>query len=462
MKKIKEEIVNLLVKASVNLLNERNADGNWGDVRSSALALLALRAVLSLDKEGKLNKIKKEINKIDNWLIDLQRKEEDNNLSWESEAWDTSLAIIALLSKNQNIMHISSPRNWLLYIAGNRNGVWYDEVWESTLTIIAFLRSYNIRGIRNMNWLKNAFKWFNSIPSKPSGEFVCPHYTGFLIWILGEIQNSQVYSKIPKNTIYYKKYIKKANSAYKWLFKKLETSKWLWSDHTFSNAYITMGFFSPKNIPFKNINQKKYYLQKIVKWFKNNQREEDGGFDDVEDTSLVILALCKLLDRNEEIKKYVENNFTKSFSEEKIKQKICFIGYCRSISRVAKDLKSFIERNFSDIIVVLWESYFKTGKQLFEEIKKICKISSISIFILSKDDKIISSKRMLPRDNVILEVGYFMAKHEEKKTLLIVEEDTKLPSDIKGIIHISLKDRNKLEDVKYSLKNQIEDILYNE
>jgi len=458
MKIVEHDILDILKKALINILNERNADGNWGDVRCSTLALWAIRTILKFDGKGKLRKVKKEITRVNNWLIEETREEEDGNFSLESEAWDTSLAIIALSYDNKYKKNISSARNWLMNISGD-NGVWYDEIWESTLTIVAFLRSYKIKGIdKDIKWLMRALSWINSIPSKADGEFVCPHYTGFLVWLLGEIQHSPIYSKISKSYETYKNFYEKSQLAYKWLFSKLDHKRNLWSEHTFSNSYITLGFFSPKIIPFSDEINRKKCINNIVNWFKRNQRH-NGSFEDIEDTSLAILALCQLVERDSDIRKYIECNLTNSLMINKIKRKTCFLGYSSLAKNVAKEIEKYVESNF-DIDVKRWEDYFTIGRQLFEEIKDTCENSHLSIFILTKDEKMESSVNMLPRDNVILEVGYFMARRGDDRTLLIVEDGTKLPSDIDGIIHIPMKNRNNLKNVKKLLGKKIKDALY--
>ena len=45
---------------------------------------------------------------------------------------------------------------------------------------------------------------------------------------------------------------------------------------------------------------------------------------------------------------------------------------------------------------------------------------------------------MRPRQNVIFELGYFVAKLGRKKVCALYEEGVEIPSDYKGVIFVSL------------------------
>jgi hypothetical protein len=189
----KEELIDVLSRAITHLLAERNTACHWRDIRSTGLALWALNDCLISSRilPKRLPSLAKEVCLATKWLSN-QARQEDVGFSWESEAWDTSLAILALSFDDQHKDRIDQATNWLRDINDPNTGVWYDEVWETTLATVARIRSERIRRgplpQQRWSWIDNVLNWLTSIPSKSSGEFICPHYSGFLLWLLGELR----------------------------------------------------------------------------------------------------------------------------------------------------------------------------------------------------------------------------------------------------------------------------------
>ncbi len=63
-----------------------------------------------------------------------------------------------------------------------------------------------------------------------------------------------------------------------------------------------------------------------------------------------------------------------------------------------------------------------------------------------------------PRDNVIFEAGYCMAKKGARKTIIIRENGAKMPADLGGGIYIALADRNNTPAIYDGLRKAIENI----
>lgn len=288
------------LSGSVNkLIRTRDKGGHWGDVRCTTLAIWALNTFFKYTnlEESSVNDLKEKQNLAFKWLCSKSRKESPG-ISWDSEAWDTSLSIIALTFDESYMSKVEESSLWLhdirdkTFIRGRRSGVWYDEVWETTLSTIALIKSEEIRQvpIQPLLWVEDVLKWLIAIPSKPSGEFICPHYSGFLLWLYGEIAHSQETKSILTSLIFDEFEIK-VNSAKKWLLSVCsEKSDELWSLYTFSNSYIIIGLISLREkLPLSLLHQ-------IVIWYNNKSRKSLGVFEDIEDTSLAILALSFLIE----------------------------------------------------------------------------------------------------------------------------------------------------------------------
>jgi hypothetical protein len=308
---IEKQFIQIYTKAINNIIKNRSKNNCWGDVRCTTLALWALSDFYE-KTQNISNQEKKNLIESRNWLIN-QAREEDRGISWESEAWDTSLCIISLSYDKTLRNIIDRATQWLDYIRdikpnrGSYTGVWHDEVWETTLATIALLRSSNlIKGPINYEkwfWIEDIIKWLSDIPSKSSGEFVCPHYSGFIIWLLGEIMNNHVTKQILESSEFIL-FENKSKKALEYVNSVIDDDiSDLWSSYTFSNSYILLGLSSLG----QELNSNTIY--KVVRWYSNKQSAIDGSFEDVEDTSLAILALSSLLNSAKIDIKGLSNNF---------------------------------------------------------------------------------------------------------------------------------------------------------
>ena len=95
--KTETELLKILADALNNLLSHRKRDGDWEDVRSTSLASWALSECLqSFEQDAhSITRFQRLIKETNEW-ISKRAKPDKPGKSWESEAWDTSLAVIAL------------------------------------------------------------------------------------------------------------------------------------------------------------------------------------------------------------------------------------------------------------------------------------------------------------------------------------------------------------------------------
>ncbi len=457
-----KQVVPILTNSINNLLQNRNRNGNWGDVRSTALAQWALNEIFLNQTYNHpiLELFQNDIKNTNKWIWDQAKPEDIDGYSWESEAWDTALSIISLSFDESYRDKIGLTTLWLRTIIDHKTGVWYDEVWESTLSTIALLRSERIRRgpiqYENWAWIIKVLQWLNSIPSKDDGEFVCPHYSGFLVWLLGEIQGSRAFKQISETDVY-KAFYLKAESAKKWLFNWINYDiENLWSSYTFSNSYIIIGLSSLKQ-PLEID-----YLNKFILWYQAQQGEH-GGFEDIEDTSLAILALSFIMGDLKVDHQMIISEISKNTTFNEIVIKKCFFGYSGQAEQVAKEIIAHLKNTVTTMRLIDWKEDFRKGYVLIDEIQRACEMSDAAIFLFTKDDELSEflnpTHSHMPRDNVVFEFGFYAAKIGMNKTLLIVEEGTKIPIDLSGILYVSMKSRTKLDDVKKATEKALKEIL---
>jgi predicted nucleotide-binding protein len=87
------------------------------------------------------------------------------------------------------------------------------------------------------------------------------------------------------------------------------------------------------------------------------------------------------------------------------------------------------------------------------------------VFLFTKDDELEAkatgeaSSDSLPRDNVLLEAGYFTRSHGKDRVAIVREAGTKMPADLGGVIYLSFDDRKQLAKTKAGLIKFLEETL---
>ena len=67
------------------------------------------------------------------------------------------------------------------------------------------------------------------------------------------------------------------------------------------------------------------------------------------------------------------------------------------------------------------------------------------LFLFTADDPVegLQTPTAIPRDNVLLEAGYFIDRQRgTSRTLIVREAGTKMPADLGGIIYLSIENRD--------------------
>jgi hypothetical protein len=138
-----------------------------------------------------------------------------------------------------------------------------------------------------------------------------------------------------------------------------------------------------------------------------------------------------------------------------------FIGSSGEGIEIARKVKTFIEKSIN-ADCILWEKFgvFEYNKSTFEALLKGRLLYDYVILIATKDDLVRwrGIKVNAPRDNVIFELGLYLGALGEARTILLQEENVKLPSDLNGITlpRFSIK-KDNLEKKLNELARHIND-----
>lgn len=118
-----------------------------------------------------------------------------------------------------------------------------------------------------------------------------------------------------------------------------------------------------------------------------------------------------------------------------------FIGSSRESLEYAEEIQRNLENaRIPDIEPVCWPTVFQLGSYTLETLLGEVKKSTFGVFVLAPDDfvEIRGVEYRIPRDNVILEMGMFIAGVGRENTFFVMPQDTiefrlHLPTDLNGV-----------------------------
>ena len=446
-----EKLATLLGEAIGHLLMTRHPQGHWGDVRATSLAAWAFAEVLSCRNASgtPLPELQAALADAQAWLAG-QSKKEEGGVSWESEAWDTALAVISLSGNEKYNDHVDQAAAWLQMIRDPGTGVWYEEVWETTLATVALLRAEKNRKLRRMTRSVAGGRVELAPPNPPNPLGVClSSLLGFIAWLLGEIKASRLTKRLQSTGTFGQFSGRVTEAVHSFLNNVTDSGLWV---RTFSNAYIAYGLTMFSR--FYRVDAKCADLFEL--WLEDHQGR-CGGFEDIEDTALAVLALASILDSKAERSILLEQ-VARSIPRPTGGLQKCFFGYSGKAEILALRIKDALSHMLPTLQIKDWRWDFQMGRVLFDEIESASRECQIALFLVTKDDILVQSRRKLaplPRDNVVFEVGFFAARLGMENTILIVESGTKIPADWGGILYIPLKSRTDLSPVILRVVNAI-------
>lgn len=132
-----------------------------------------------------------------------------------------------------------------------------------------------------------------------------------------------------------------------------------------------------------------------------------------------------------------------------------FFGYCSKANELAKNIRRFLEAD--GLRVHDWATAFRPGRTIMDEVQRAAVLSRCGLFLFTADDPIegIQTAAAIPRDNVLLEAGYFMSAAGRSRTLVVREAGTKMPADLGGIIYLTIDDRSAWETTARQIADAI-------
>jgi hypothetical protein len=122
-----------------------------------------------------------------------------------------------------------------------------------------------------------------------------------------------------------------------------------------------------------------------------------------------------------------------------------FIGSSSQALDHAEDvyviLKELAQESGAQVQPTLWNApgLFAPGDTIIETIEKVGREFQAAVLLATPDDKTVkrNSERWEPRDNIVFEAGYFMARFGRGHAAIVRVGEASLPSDINGLIYLS-------------------------
>jgi Predicted nucleotide-binding protein containing TIR-like domain len=137
-----------------------------------------------------------------------------------------------------------------------------------------------------------------------------------------------------------------------------------------------------------------------------------------------------------------------------------FLGYCSEGKLAAQALQLYLTKELN-LTVLDWAMDFRGGATILDEIESAATRCTGGIFLFTKDDEIMKgdSYQAAPRDNVVLEAGYFIRAKGKERVLIVREAGAKMPADIGGTIYASLPDQQSTAAVETAVRRFVENQL---
>lgn len=113
-----------------------------------------------------------------------------------------------------------------------------------------------------------------------------------------------------------------------------------------------------------------------------------------------------------------------------------FVGSSGKAASIAADIRDKIETRSTKVF--LWfDNVFTASKTTIETLEEKAKENDFAVLVLNADDvaEIKEKIEIIPRDNVVFELGLFMGALGRNRTIMVVPEgcDVKLPTDLLGV-----------------------------
>lgn len=129
-----------------------------------------------------------------------------------------------------------------------------------------------------------------------------------------------------------------------------------------------------------------------------------------------------------------------------------FLGYCGKSAEVAASLRDYLKS--LGVTILDWEADFIPGRTILDQIENAAGRCTAGLFLFTKDDDLAGNDLpyiAAPRDNVVFEAGFFVAKKGKRNILIVRESGSKMPADLGGDIYAALPDRSDIGPIKRTI-----------
>lgn len=204
----------------------------------------------------------------------------------------------------------------------------------------------------------------------------------------------------------------------------------------------------------------------IIEHFIANSKEKKDFSDVVQSMKISDFKSENI----EKINKAIENHENKEFPEKKViskkptkpkskpNGKDVFIVHGHNEEFKHNVARTLTSLNLNPIIL---HEQSNEGLTVIEKFEKFSEVE-FAIILLTFDDygnvKNEDSKNKRARQNVILELGYFLAKLGRSKVLPLYEDEVELPSDISGVLYTKI---DESENWKFRLVKELKSAGFN-
>jgi hypothetical protein len=122
-----------------------------------------------------------------------------------------------------------------------------------------------------------------------------------------------------------------------------------------------------------------------------------------------------------------------------------------------RELKDLLKYEFSLDPIVLIDESDQGSSTLIEKFERYAPSCAYAIALITPDDLIEKDGEayLQARPNVLLELGWFIAHLGRKGVLLLVQGDSKLPSDLSGIV--TKRFNNNVSEIALSIKRELDE-----
>ena len=146
--------------------------------------------------------------------------------------------------------------------------------------------------------------------------------------------------------------------------------------------------------------------------------------------------------------------------EELANRRDVFLGYCSKAIVAAQAIQLYLTKELK-LTVEDWAMDFRSGSTILDEIESAATKCTGGIFLFTNDDELLKGDihNAAPRDNVLLEAGYFIRAKGKERVLIIKETGVKMPADVGGTIYAALQDQHATAAVETTIRRFVENNL---